>query len=138
MKANNLADQIEDIISSLRTRILGVGADQYDEGNVQKIELKRPSDIIRETIEEIDDSIVYLAHLRARMNEMKFTMGEALDLFDQIQPYASLNREMSDQIRQIRHLHRARAVLDDQDYCVADDETWPCSTIKALDDWSSR
>jgi SMC interacting uncharacterized protein involved in chromosome segregation len=138
MKANNLADQIEDIISSLRTRILGVGADQYDEGNVQKIELKRPSDIIRETIEEIDDSIVYLAHLRARMNEMKFTMVEALDLFDQIQPYASLNREMSDQIRQIRHLHRARAVLDDQDYCVADDETWPCSTIKALDDWSSR
>jgi SMC interacting uncharacterized protein involved in chromosome segregation len=138
MKANELADQIEDIISSLRTRILGIGADQYDEGNVQKIEIKRPSDIIRETIEEIDDSIVYLAHLRARMNEMKFTMGEALDLFDQIQPYASLNREMSDQIRQVRHLHRARPVLDEQDCCAADDEIWPCATIKALNEWSSQ
>lgn len=137
MKAHELADQIEKIIYSLRTRILGVGADQYDEGNVQKIELKRPSEIIKETIEEIDDSIVYLAHLRARMNEIKFTMGEALDLFNAIQPYAALNLEMSDQIRQIRNLHKVHAALDDQDYCAADDETWPCATIKALDDWSS-
>jgi hypothetical protein len=138
MKANDLADQIEAIIASLRTRILGVGADQYDEGNVQKIELKKPSEIIRETIEEIDDSIVYLAHLRSRMNEMKYTMGEALDLFDTIQPYASLNREMSDQIRQVRHLHRAQPALDDADYCLVDDETWPCTTIKTLNDWSSQ
>ena len=138
MQANELAEQIEKIIVSLKTRILGIGANQYDEGNVQKIELKKPSEIIRETIEEIDDSIVYLSHLRARMNEMKYTMGDALDLFDSIQPYASLNREMSDQIRQVRHLHRARPVLDDQDYCSLDDEVWPCITIKTLNDWSSQ
>jgi len=136
MQANELAEQIEKIIVSLKTRILGIGADQYDEGNVQKIELKKPSEIIKETIEEIDDSIVYLAHLRARMNEIKFTIGESLDLFNSIQPYASLNREMSDQIRKIRHLHRAHAVLDDHDYCAADDDIWPCATIKALDDRS--
>lgn len=136
MQANELADQIERIIISLRERIMGVGAEQYDEGNVQKIELKKPSEIIAETIEEIDDSIVYLSHLRARMTKIQSTLGNALDLFNTVQPYASLNLEMSEQIKKVRHLHRQHLAIDDSDYCAIDNETWPCITIKTLNDRS--
>jgi hypothetical protein len=46
---------------------MGTGNDQYSNGNEQSIELKSGAQIVKETIEEIDDSLVYLAHLRARL-----------------------------------------------------------------------
>jgi hypothetical protein len=46
---------------------MGTGQDQYSNGDQQSIELKSGAQIVKETIEEIDDSLVYLAHLRARL-----------------------------------------------------------------------
>lgn len=122
MKANELADQVEDVINSVRSRIMGIGADQYDEGDVQKIELKDPSVIIRETIEEIDDSIVYLSHLRARISKVQSTIDDSLA------SAAGL----------IRDIHRPiNGPADDMTCAVcAIDEInypqWPCDAIKTL------
>lgn len=69
MTSEQLADQVEEMVNSLRTRIVGTGKDQYDMGDVQKIELKNNEQILKETVEELDDAIVYLAHLRARLNK---------------------------------------------------------------------
>ena len=122
MKANELADQVEDVINSVRSRIMGIGADQYDEGDVQKIELKDPAVIIKETIEEIDDSIVYLSHLRARISKVQSTIDDSLA------SAAGL----------IRSIHRPiNGPADDMTcaVCAVDEMNypqWPCATIKTL------
>jgi hypothetical protein len=67
MTSEELADQVTACVESLRSRIMGTGNDQYSNGNEQSIELKSGAQIVKETIEEIDDSLVYLAHLRARL-----------------------------------------------------------------------
>lgn len=70
MTPQELADQVTSVVENLRSRIVGTGAEQYDISGTQKIELKSPSQLLWETVEELDDAIVYLAHLRARMAEM--------------------------------------------------------------------
>ena len=40
-------------------------------GDTQKIELKSEEQIINETIEEIDDALVYLSHLRSRISHLQ-------------------------------------------------------------------
>lgn len=70
MTSEQLADQVEVIIRSVRERIVGTGKEQYDLGDTQKIELKDETQILRETLEELDDAIVYLAHLRARVAQL--------------------------------------------------------------------
>jgi hypothetical protein len=67
MTSEELADQVTACVESLRSRIMGTGDQQYSNGNEQSIELKSGSQILKETIEEIDDAVVYLAHLRARL-----------------------------------------------------------------------
>jgi hypothetical protein len=67
MTSEELADQVTTMVESLRSRIMGTGQDQYSNGDQQSIELKSGAQIVKETIEEIDDSLVYLAHLRARL-----------------------------------------------------------------------
>lgn len=68
MTSEELADQVTKCVESLRSRIIGTGDEQYSRGNQQAIELKKNSQILQETLEEIDDGIVYLAHLRARLS----------------------------------------------------------------------
>lgn len=122
MKASELADQVENIINSVRSRIMGVGAEQYDEGDVQKIELKDPSVIIKETIEEIDDSIVYLSHLRARISKVQSTIDDSFESASAL----------------IRTIHRPISGPADDLTCAicAVDEInypqWPCDAIKSL------
>lgn len=70
MTSEQLADQVEAVIRSVRERIIGTGKEQYDMGDTQKIELKDDAQILRETIEELDDAIVYLSHLRARVSNL--------------------------------------------------------------------
>jgi len=67
MTSEELADQVTACVESLRSRIMGTGQEQYSNGDQQSIELKSGAQIVKETIEEIDDSLVYLAHLRARL-----------------------------------------------------------------------
>ena len=70
MTSEELANDVEAIIRSVKTRIVGVGQDQYDNGDVQRIETKSASNLLTETIEELDDAIVYLAHLRSRLTRI--------------------------------------------------------------------
>lgn len=71
MTSEELADEVTGVINSLRSRIVGIGKNQYDMGDTQKIELKSEEQIINETIEEIDDALVYLSHLRSRINHLQ-------------------------------------------------------------------
>jgi hypothetical protein len=54
----------------LRSRIVGTGDQQYSRGNEQSIETKSGGQVLQETLEELDDAIVYLAHLRARLSRL--------------------------------------------------------------------
>ena len=67
MTSEELANEVSACVESLRSRIMGTGDQQYSKGNEQSIELKSGAQIVKETIEELDDGIVYLAHLRARL-----------------------------------------------------------------------
>jgi len=69
MNAEQLAYRIEEMIRTVKHRIMNVGVAEYDEGEVQKIEQKSTPNLIRETIEEVDDAIVYLAFLRTKLSE---------------------------------------------------------------------
>jgi len=67
MTSEELADQVTACVESLRSRIVGTGDLQYSRGSEQSIELKSGGQVLKETLEELDDAIVYLAHLRARL-----------------------------------------------------------------------
>lgn len=71
MTSEELSNQVTACVESLRSRIIGTGDAQYSNGNEQSIELKSGAQIVKETIEEVDDAIVYLAHLRARLARLK-------------------------------------------------------------------
>ena len=70
LTSEELANQVSECVESLRSRILGTGNEQYSKGDQQSIETKSGAQIVKETIEEIDDAIVYLAHLRARLSRL--------------------------------------------------------------------
>jgi hypothetical protein len=70
MTSEELADQVTRCVESLRSRIMGTGDEQYSRGTEQSIETKSGEQIVLETLEELDDAIVYLAHLRARLGKL--------------------------------------------------------------------
>jgi hypothetical protein len=68
MTSEEHADAVEAILASLRGRILGVGAEQYDDGSgVQRFERRDLGAIVTDAVEEIDDLIVYLCQIRIRI-----------------------------------------------------------------------
>lgn len=71
MTSEEFADSVDVIVRSLRTRILGVGAEQYDDGSgVQRFESRSLPLILGDALEEVDDLIVYLAQVRLRIMEL--------------------------------------------------------------------
>jgi hypothetical protein len=68
--SEELANEVSACVESLRSRIMGTGDQQYSKGNEQSIELKSGAQVLQETLEELDDAIVYLAHLRARLSRL--------------------------------------------------------------------
>lgn len=50
-----------DIVQEARDRMLGVGADQYDEGAIQKFERMTPAELLDGAREEMLDLINYAA-----------------------------------------------------------------------------
>jgi len=74
MTPNELADSVDAIISNLRARIVGVGANEYSKGEVQHIETLTDKELIINAVEEIDDALVYLAHLRSRLAGLGFDL----------------------------------------------------------------
>lgn len=68
MTSEEHADHVQNIVESLKSRIMGIGADQYDDGSgVQRFETKALEHIRRDAVEEIDDLIVYLCQIRMRL-----------------------------------------------------------------------
>lgn len=70
MTSEQLATQIETVINHLKSRIMGTGKEQYDMGDTQKIEKFTDAEVITNVVEELDDAIVYLAHLRSRLTSL--------------------------------------------------------------------
>ncbi len=71
MTSEEHADAVEAILASLRGRIMGVGAEQYDDGSgVQRFEGRVLGDIVTDAVEEIDDLIVYLCQIRMRVTSL--------------------------------------------------------------------
>jgi hypothetical protein len=70
MNSQQHAIAVAAIVGSLTDRILGPGADQYDDGSgVQRFEKRALEDIRTDAVEEIDDLIVYLCQLRLRLTQ---------------------------------------------------------------------
>ena len=76
MTSEQLAKAIGETIQSLESRIIGIGADQYDSGDIQKIEMKTLPEVAQDALEEIDDLLVYLAFLRISINRLKSTIDK--------------------------------------------------------------
>jgi hypothetical protein len=65
--SEELAQAVTDTIRATTSRVLGVGADQYDDGSgTQKFETLPPAELAAWLIEEADDLIVYAIMLRIR------------------------------------------------------------------------
>lgn len=62
---------------------MGTGQRQYDRGSKQLIEGKTERELLVDTLEELDDAIVYLVHLRARVS----------NLLDTTQDFSIVDRE---------------------------------------------
>ncbi|CAB4194590.1 hypothetical protein UFOVP1264_45 [uncultured Caudovirales phage] len=78
MTPSELADEIDGVITHLRSRIEGTGKEQYDQGDTQKIETFDDAEVLINAIEEIDDAIVYLAHLRVRLARAAKLFGRTI------------------------------------------------------------
>lgn len=82
MTSEEFANEVQSIIESVRFRIEGVGAEQYQtQSDVQRFESRSLQDILQDAREEIDDLIVYGAQLRIRLDALQ----ERLIAFDKIE-----------------------------------------------------
>ncbi|MFD9368562.1 hypothetical protein ACFWA6_12750 [Streptomyces sp. NPDC060020] len=71
MTSEELADSVSDFIGECRSRILGIGAEQYDEGDGQKFEKMPLAGLIRYAREEAQDLAVYAAMLDIRLARLE-------------------------------------------------------------------
>jgi len=76
MTSEELSNAISKTIKNLESRIIGIGAEQYDLGDMQKIELKTLPEVAQDALEEIDDLLVYLAFLRISIDRLKSTIDK--------------------------------------------------------------
>jgi hypothetical protein len=76
MTSEQLAKAITHMVKSLESRIMGVGAEQYDSGNKQKIEDKSIDQVLDEALEEIDDLLVYLSWARIRTQKLRANLKD--------------------------------------------------------------
>jgi hypothetical protein len=76
MTKNQLALAIGHTISNVMSRILNIGAQQYDLGNVQKIETKSITQVLDESLEELDDLLAYISYARIRVSLLRAKISE--------------------------------------------------------------
>jgi hypothetical protein len=76
MTSEQLAKAIGHMINSLESRIIGVGAAQYDKGSKQQIEDKSIDQVLDEALEEIDDLLVYLSWARIRTQKVRANLKD--------------------------------------------------------------
>jgi hypothetical protein len=73
---NQLALAIGHTISNVMSRILNIGAQQYDLGDVQKIETKSITEVLDESLEELDDLLAYISYARIRVSLLRAKISE--------------------------------------------------------------
>lgn len=71
MTSEELANAVTETIRSVESRIIGIGQEQYSQGDIQKIEVKPLKGVLDDLIEELDDALVYTAVLRLRCSKLK-------------------------------------------------------------------
>jgi len=76
MTKNQLALAIGHTISNVMSRILNIGAQQYDLGDVQKIETKSITEVLDESLEELDDLLAYISYTRIRVSLLRAKISE--------------------------------------------------------------
>lgn len=76
MTSEELAKQIGLTIANVQSRILNIGAQQYDLGDKQKIESKSLEQISNEAIEELDDLLAYISYIRIRVAQLRLLLSE--------------------------------------------------------------
>ena len=76
MTSAELAKAIGHLMKSLESRIMSVGAAQYDKGARQKIEDKSIDQVLDEALEEIDDLLVYLSWARIRTQKLRANLKD--------------------------------------------------------------
>jgi len=76
MTSEQLAKAIAHAISNVEERIIGIGAEQYDLGAKQKIELKTPAEVLDDAIEELDDLLAYIAYTRIRVQKLRANLKD--------------------------------------------------------------
>lgn len=87
MTSEEFSKAITHQLQSLENRILTVGRNQYDLGTKQKIELKTVGEILDDSLEEIDDLLVYLSYTRIRVQKLRANLD--LELLESQSPLAT-------------------------------------------------
>jgi hypothetical protein len=67
MTSEELAKEVMAAVLAVQTRIIGVGAAQYEEEHGQKFELMSLQEIIQYAMEEVEDGIAYNVMLRYKL-----------------------------------------------------------------------
>ena len=76
MTSEELAKAIGHTIANVQSRILNIGKEQYDLGNVQKIETKSIPKVLDESLEELDDLLAYISFTRIRVARLRASLSE--------------------------------------------------------------
>jgi hypothetical protein len=76
MTKDELARAIAHTIANVESRILNIGAQQYDQGAKQKIESKSITQVLDEALEEVDDLLAYISFTRIRVARLRARLSE--------------------------------------------------------------
>lgn len=78
MSSEALAKYVGEFIERATARVVGVGKDQYDEGEFQKFEAMPITDLLDMLQEELQDAAVYAAMLDIRINRYRNALEKEL------------------------------------------------------------
>lgn len=71
MTSDELAQAVEQFTLGCTKRILGVGHDQYDRDGTQRFESLPVGQLIDDTLEEVQDAVVYMVQLALRLERIR-------------------------------------------------------------------
>ena len=71
MTPSQLAEYVTEFIGECQSRVMGVGADQYSQGESQKFETMPLPDLITYAREEAQDLAVYAAMIDIRLQRLE-------------------------------------------------------------------
>lgn len=68
----------QELADEVTARVLGVGADQYDQGDTQRFEEMALDDLFLWAFEELDDVVAYCVMLRIRLERLRVAVSKSL------------------------------------------------------------